>query len=261
MSKPAPHICVVVAHPDDEALWFGGGLLRLRDSSTSVVCVCLTNAANVVRAAEFRELCRRVHAVPVMLDYPDGGHAQLPQYPAELDALFAEHEYPSVVVTHSPLGQERGHPQHVQCWHAVRRWTDAHTLPLAFFAERPLPELIARGRTLAEGPGVRVRRAGLSAWWVLRSSGRMLREVLSDRLAFDRLREAVRERRLRFAPVSHVVEIDVDAPAKAELMDAYPSQLAGLAEYAAFMSDREYVYALGGCAAERLQEAFACHSS
>src|SRR5437899_9701587 len=51
-------ICIIVAHPDDESLWFGGTLLRFREWGIQTVVVSLTNASHQVRADEFTQACR-----------------------------------------------------------------------------------------------------------------------------------------------------------------------------------------------------------
>jgi LmbE family N-acetylglucosaminyl deacetylase len=254
-----PHVCVVVAHPDDEALWFGAGLLRMRAAGARVTAVSLTNANNRVRGGEFHRLCEEVGATPVMLDYPDGGREQFPEYPEELSSSVDVAKL-SCVVTHSPLGQERSHPQHVQTWNGVRAWTLDHEIPLAFFAERRLTELAAGRRVLAATTGARLRHARLSRGWLAERSARAIRDFPRERIALDNLRHTVRLRRRQFAGVRHVIDIDVDVASKAALFDLYPSQMPGLTEYATAFADREYVYA-DGLAGWRLMEALTCRSS
>jgi LmbE family N-acetylglucosaminyl deacetylase len=256
--KP-PRVCVVVAHPDDEALWFGAGLLRLQAAGADVVAVSLTNAQNPVRAHEFRRLCEAVNAAPLMLDYPDGGRERFPDYPVELDESIDAGAL-SCLITHSPLGQERAHPQHVQTWRALSAWAQDRHVPLAFFAEHSLPELAAGRRALAEGPGVRLRRARLSRQWLARRAVQMLGELPRERIAFDNLRQAVRARRRQFGPVRHVIELEVDIEAKSRLFALYPSQMPGLMEYATTHAEREYVYAVDDRAGWRLMEAMTCRS-
>jgi LmbE family N-acetylglucosaminyl deacetylase len=256
----SPRICVVVAHPDDEALWFGAGLLRLQAAGADVVAVSLTNARNPVRAGEFLRLCEAVDAAPVLLDYPDGGRERFPDYPADLDESVDASAL-SCLITHSPLGQERAHPQHVQTWRALSAWAQDRDVPLAFFAEQSLPELSAGRRARAEGPGVCLRRARLSRQWLARRAVQMLGELPRERIAFDNLRQAVRVRRRQLGAVRHVVELDVDVEAKSRLFDLYPSQMPGLMEYATARAEKEYVYAVDDRAGWRLMEAMTCRSS
>jgi hypothetical protein len=134
-------------------------------------------------------------------------------------------------------------------------------VPLAFFAERTLPELADRSRVLARAPGARLRRAGLSRGWLLRRTFEMLLELRRDRIALDNLRQAVRARRRQLGDVRQVIEIDVNLDAKSALFDLYPSQMPGLTQYATARADREYVYAVDEQAGWRLMEAMGCPSS
>lgn len=133
-------ILVVVAHPDDESLWFGGTLLRLAAAGRSpLTIVSLTNASNAVRAREFGEACRRLRARGEMFDLPDGEQTPLPDPAPLLDAWLERQGSiagpPSVVLSHAPHGNERSHFQHVQCHLHARRWARARGLPFGFFCE------------------------------------------------------------------------------------------------------------------------------
>ncbi|MHB8470251.1 MAG: PIG-L deacetylase family protein [Gaiellaceae bacterium] len=81
-------IRVVVAHPDGEALSFGGALARLRNHGVDVLLVSLTNASDEVRAAAFQEFARRIAAHHAMLDYPDSGLVAFPAGPPDIEGLF-----------------------------------------------------------------------------------------------------------------------------------------------------------------------------
>src|SRR2546428_13356398 len=104
-------ICVVVAHPDDESLWFGGTLSMFSDASLKIVIVCLTNGDNDVRSNEFRQACQKIGAVALMLDYPDGSSIELPDFTSYMEPLLRR-ETISVSdltcgITHPPPGNER----------------------------------------------------------------------------------------------------------------------------------------------------------
>ena len=106
---------VVVAHPDDETIYFGGLLLAERQCNWRVICVTDGNADGLggERHAQFARAC---HSFGVknfeFFDMRDRYDVRLPQ--AELRARLVElskQMRPHTVYTHGPLG-EYGHPHH-----------------------------------------------------------------------------------------------------------------------------------------------------
>lgn len=57
---------MIVAHPDDEALWGGANLFKDR-----YFVVCLTNGFNLKRANDFKELLKFTNNSGIILNYPD----------------------------------------------------------------------------------------------------------------------------------------------------------------------------------------------
>jgi glycosyltransferase involved in cell wall biosynthesis len=103
---------VVVAHPDDELLWFGGLLLRSREQDWTIACA--THGPETERGRDFLEVCRRLGARPRQLGLRDEVACLLDE--AALDAWLrglAEEDAWQVVLTHNRRG-EYGHPHHRQ---------------------------------------------------------------------------------------------------------------------------------------------------
>jgi hypothetical protein len=199
-----------------------------------------------------------------MLDYADGGYERLPEYPSELTPLLRQHGVEisklACVVTHSPLGNERAHPQHGQCWSAVRAWAQREGVALGFFSELLVPGL-RPVRVEEFAPSVRLRHVRLDRSTTPRAVLRSLRRTPLDLEAHHMQLLEGRDRRRRFALLRAVVEIEVDRERKAALMEAYPSQLDGLREYAAYALEREYVYFERLDAARRAAGALTCRPS
>ena len=151
----------------------------------------------------------------------------------------------SLVLTHSPTGNERRHPQHVQSWQAVSRWARIRRLPVGFFAEGSLPQIQpAANRALWPGaeiadvrPSLReVRKAIADVAGVLPARRRGLRTKATT------LRRWVDT----FAWIRTVVGFDVDRAKKLRLLELYPSQVDGMRQYESYATEREFLYLLRG---------------
>ncbi|MHB8470247.1 MAG: PIG-L deacetylase family protein [Gaiellaceae bacterium] len=241
-------ICVVVAHPDDEALSFGGALARLRNHGVEVLLVSLTNASDEVRAAEFQEFARRIAAHHAMLDYPDSGLVAFPAGPPDIEGLLRRRGLAladvECVVTHSPDGNERRHPQHTQTWHLMRAWCREHGIPIGFFAEFPQPELSIGRPWHPLWDGVTLAPVRLNLRLLARE---LMRAARTPPLPRRGLRLQLRGLRRWCEPYSRVryaLRFDVDLAAKHQLLAAYSSQIAGLSEYESFRSRQEYLFLL-----------------
>lgn len=257
-------IAVVVAHPDDEVLSFGSGLNALADRGVPLVLISLTNRENATRATEFRGVAEAIGALAVMLDYPDGGSAcipfDLPGFDAALGGCGVTPNDLSLVITHSPTGNERHHPQHVQAWRAVRSWAGRHRLPIGFFSESDLDELVvARPQDLAAG--VDRARARLSVPALARACTLAVIQPAARRGAGLRARLA--QLKLcagTYARVRFRYRFTVASERKNALLELYPSQISGMREYASFATSRDILYAFEG-AAEALSREARWHSS
>ena len=62
---------VIIAHPDDETLWMGGTLLRLKNEFDLTI-VCVTQTEKDKAGKVFKRVCEQVYnAKPVLLGCPD----------------------------------------------------------------------------------------------------------------------------------------------------------------------------------------------
>lgn len=105
---------LVVAHADDECLWFGGLLARYGPKFT-VIC-CSVPAHDPIRADKFHNACAVFGASSATLPYSE-------IEPLRLDRLFLDPF--DLIVTHGP-GGEYGHRQHKEVSaHIAARWPDA----------------------------------------------------------------------------------------------------------------------------------------
>lgn len=119
MSKKK-YALLVVAHPDDESIFFSGLLMNERKLPWKVICVTDGNAdlAGSKRADQFKKACQLLKAKSEQWNFPDRFEARLDteRIIQKLDQL----ETPEIVYTHEILG-EYGHPHHQDVSYAVHR--------------------------------------------------------------------------------------------------------------------------------------------
>jgi glycosyltransferase involved in cell wall biosynthesis len=113
------HALLVVAHPDDELLWFGGTILSHQDYDWTIACV--TYNGQTARGRDFLQVCRELRAHGVLLSLEDAPAALLDEEALEhkLRQLAAQRQW-HVVFTHNANG-EYGHPHHRQVSRIVRK--------------------------------------------------------------------------------------------------------------------------------------------
>ncbi|RZA08957.1 MAG: PIG-L family deacetylase [Proteobacteria bacterium] len=119
--KAKAYRLLVVAHPDDETIFFGGLLMRKRSVPWKVICVTDGNAdgRGKERAAEFLAATKLLGAAKAeQWNFPDRFPARLPI--DQIEAKLAELAAPKEIYTHGPLG-EYGHPHHQDISLAVHR--------------------------------------------------------------------------------------------------------------------------------------------
>ncbi len=112
---------LVVAHPDDESLFFSAALMQLRKLPWLVVCVTNGNAdgAGSARAMQFKKACAKLKIKDALQwNFPDIYEQRLDI--AGLEFHLRQLPEPSVVYTHGIVG-EYGHPHHQDVSFAVHR--------------------------------------------------------------------------------------------------------------------------------------------
>ena len=119
MSKKK-YALLVVAHPDDESIFFSGLLMNNRKLPWKVVCVTDGNAdlAGSKRADQFKKACGLLKVESQQWSFPDKFETRLDT--EKLMLKLMELDPPEVVYTHEILG-EYGHPHHQDVSYAVHR--------------------------------------------------------------------------------------------------------------------------------------------
>ncbi len=115
---------IVVAHPDDETIWFGALILKNRTRPWTVVCVTDGNADKMgsKRRRQFEAACKKLKVKnTAWLGFPDVYETRLDveRLQAKLiDTLAKMLIQPDKIFTHGILG-EYGHPHHQDVSFAV----------------------------------------------------------------------------------------------------------------------------------------------
>lgn len=141
---------VIVAHPDDEALWAGGLILSQPEALWTIVTLCRENDED--RAPRFYEACEIFGADGNMADLDDGpGQTPLADNLVQrtILELLPSHHY-DLIVTHGFWGEYTRHLRHEEVSRAVmalRRTQRLHAHQVLRFAyaddegkHMPLPD-------------------------------------------------------------------------------------------------------------------------
>ena len=103
---------LILAHPDDDALWAGGHLM-----SGSWLVVCITNGRNETRRDEFNRAMNASGNAHIILEYPDKVNGSRDDWSEVRDGLKADidvllnYKNWDIIATHNPDG-EYGHQHH-----------------------------------------------------------------------------------------------------------------------------------------------------
>jgi LmbE family N-acetylglucosaminyl deacetylase len=119
--KAKAYRLLVVAHPDDETIFFGGLLQREKSLPWKVICVTDGNADHrgEERAEEFAAATKLLGVKETEhWSFPDLFPNRLPV--KEIAERLTTHPTPKEIYTHGPLG-EYGHPHHQDVCLAVHR--------------------------------------------------------------------------------------------------------------------------------------------
>lgn len=127
-------ILVVVAHPDDECLYFYGGLKSLSEFS-HITVLSATYSRWSHRARELRSACDLMKIRCQFLEIPDFGFdSLLPNLEQRFEAFVQKQNY-DMIITHPPHGGEKAHPHHLQVFLMSLVFSLKKNLKFGFFSE------------------------------------------------------------------------------------------------------------------------------
>ena len=242
-------ILIVVAHPDDEVLWFGGGIRILMGKGLPIGILSTTNKSNATRKAEFENACHVMGTVPIMADLPDGARTIWNEPLKSIDeALLSAGihiDKLTVVITHSPFGNERQHPQHIVVSNVIQEWALNHDVDVAFFSEFPLTKSFGKSDANFDGMEFICRPSKFSIWSFVRNFPRIIwmqKENFIVKLI--RISEVFSMLRIYrgLKNYNQVCRFKIDLEWKATVMKCYISQIDGLQKYCAYTAKYDYLY-------------------
>ncbi|MCI1279419.1 MAG: hypothetical protein LKG23_10605 [Nitrospira sp.] len=140
-------IVIAVCHPDDEALWVGGVVHALSQfPSIEVSVICLSGKGeDSVREKEFfrAKQCAGYSNGIVLGGKLRAATEPLPHIPTMLESglnlLGVGVQDISLLITHSPYGDEHMHPHHMQACVELYEWSGQRNIPFGYFSCLPMP--------------------------------------------------------------------------------------------------------------------------
>ena len=250
-------ILIVVAHPDDEVLWFAGGIRSLLQWGNSICVMSLTNSSNPVRKAEFEKACSKMGVFPIMADLPDGAVSEWEDPLKAMDQAISiakiSVEKISIVITHSPFGNERQHPQHFRASEATEEWANCNSKEVAFFSEFLINNVSSKFDPRNEESASLGEQHDFSFLTFLRNYPRIITMQKGNTVV--RLKSiahilSIFKKFKRLKIYNQVVRFRIDLKWRSEIVDCYQSQSDGLRSYSAFSSNYDYLYIKGASLAK-----------
>jgi LmbE family N-acetylglucosaminyl deacetylase len=127
-------IIIVVAHPDDEVLWFFAGIEALKKNNYLEI-FCLTYTSNSLRGMELISF-GNLHQISITFaDINDTGiNCLLSEVSSNISNILNKNKY-DLAITHPPHGGEKPHPHHIQAHFALKNECRRQNVKFAFFSE------------------------------------------------------------------------------------------------------------------------------
>lgn len=130
-------ILIVVAHPDDEVLWFYGGIEALKRNNVLEI-LCLTYSANSQRGKELISFGKDCNIPIIFANLNDFGiNKLLSKVSSTISNVLDRTKY-DLAITHPPHGGEKPHPHHIQAHFSLKKECRRKNVNFAFFSEYSL---------------------------------------------------------------------------------------------------------------------------
>lgn len=115
------NISIVVAHPDDEVIWFAPffnktstTVFNLETSSSNKKIYCLTCANNMIRASEYKEIMHKLSCDAEIFNVSiKRGLSKSNFFEIYKKVKIIYESKPDYVISHCLYGEDHFHPQHI----------------------------------------------------------------------------------------------------------------------------------------------------
>lgn len=133
------NILIVVAHPDDETLWFFQSTQVLKQNNR-IQIFCMTHAAVSKRGKELQSMADAFGLKVLFGHCEDTGfnkYLKSKEVEQAFIKIFSRQKF-DLVITHPPHGGEKPHPHHIQIYLEVKKFSKFHNFKFCFFSEQKL---------------------------------------------------------------------------------------------------------------------------
>lgn len=221
-------ILIVVAHPDDETLWFYQGIISLK-SKNQIDILCLTYSADSERGKELLQ-ARECLGVNVYFgNCQDLGMSHLLRgLDVAVEERFREGNY-NLIITHPPHGGEKPHPHHIQTFQFLKDFTRRKKVRFSFFCEQVFMSQVIEGRFSRKQKLFVVKRIGSS--FLLLKDEKLLNKLLFYIKSILSL--------LSIKGLFSVMEFEISQDSRKKALNVFKSQLSILEKYNSYRQNKE----------------------
>lgn len=249
------NILVVVAHPDDESLWFYEGL-KILSKEHEVQILCLTYQADSPRGLELQQAIKDLDIKLSFAEIEDTGISNfLPQLASKLDKTLDSSGGSShfdLVITHPFHGGEKPHPHHIQAFYTLAGQCKKRGLSFGFFCEKDLNH-------------EKTNLLFSKAWWLSNMTPylwKMYRTLWKQKKLSHEFYFNLKNFFLLISSSNSTMEklsFNVKGDDKLRALSRHQSQLRFLQAYQAFNSQKEFLYLPQSIHGKLLNENFTTH--
>lgn len=227
-------IIILIAHPNDEILWFGAGIISLCQNN-QVTIYCLTHRPGSERGEELLK-----HSIKcgfkVIFDMSNDPGRSLPltDYELGFKEFLKSHSFAfDLLITHPFWGNENSHPHNIQAYHLGLKSALKHGIHFSYFSEI---ELNRSHRNLTFGSHFFKWKVMLGQFHVLKKANSILKSILTivENIFWDVI--------LTVKTINYsILKFECDPVEKLDNIILYKSRINIIKTYRSFYRDRSFL--------------------